>query len=86
MSRRYIVLYFTLISDVYFKFDSLPERIFRAKIHITDGDQWSVEFTDQSSLRFQHRAKHYQTGIDTIIKASDLKEGFKRSEVLALDG
>lgn len=86
MSRRYIVLYFILISDVYFKFDSLPERIFRAKIHITDGDQWSVEFTDQSSLRFQHRAKHYQTGIDTIIKASDLKEGFKRSEVLALDG
>lgn len=78
--------FFGFVSDVFFKYDSLPERIFRAKIHITDGDPWSVELTDQSSLRFQHRAKHYQAGIDAIINKSDLKEGYKKSEVLALDG
>lgn len=73
-------------ADNLFKFDSLPERIFRAKLKITSGDKWTTELADQSSLRFQHRSKFYQDAIDQMINRSDLKEGYKRSEVLALDG
>lgn len=86
MYRFYNSFIFMNFAVVFFKYDSLPERIFRAKVRIADGDQWTVELTDQSSLRFQHRAKYYQDGIDEIINKSDLKQAFKRSEVLALDG
>ncbi|XP_055298074.1 uncharacterized protein LOC129566301 [Sitodiplosis mosellana] len=78
-----IAMYF---GYVLLKYDSLPERIFRAKLRITAGDNWTTELADQSSLRFQHRAKYYQHAIDGMINRSDLKEGYKRSEVLALDG
>lgn len=73
-------------ADNLFKFDSLPERIFRAKLKVTNGDKWTTELADQSSLRFHHRAKFYQDAIDQMINRSDLKEGYKRSDVLALDG
>lgn len=75
-----------LFSDIYFKLDALPERTFRTKLHIIDGDKWTSELADQSSLRFQHKAKFYKTGIDAIVKQSDLKSLYLRSEVLALDG
>lgn len=80
------MLIFHDFADNLFKFDSLPERIFRAKLKITSGDKWTTELADQSSLRFQHRSKFYQDAIDQMINRSDLKEGYKRSEVLALDG
>lgn len=64
----------------------MPERIFRGKLRIVDGDTYTPELADQSSLRFQQKAKFYQDGIDEIINQSDLKVGFERSEVLALDG
>lgn len=72
--------------DNLFKFTALPERIFRAKLRVTNGDNWTTELADQSSLRFQHRAQFYQDAINQMINRSDLKEGYKRSEVLALDG
>lgn len=73
-------------SDIYYKSDGLPDRIFRGKLRVIDGDTYTPELADQSSLRFQHKAKFYQEGIDAIINQSDLKVGFQRSEVLALDG
>lgn len=79
-------MYLNFITVVLLKFDTLPERIFRAKLRVTDGDSWTTELADQSSLRFQHRAKFYQDAVDGIINRSDLKEGYKKCEVLALDG
>lgn len=73
-------------ADNLFKFDSLPERIFRAKLRITGGENWTMELADQSSLRFLYRAKFYQDAIDQMMNRSDLRQGFKKSEVLALDG
>lgn len=64
----------------------MPERVFRGKLLVTDGDRWTTELADQSSLRFQYRSKYYADGIQSIILKSDLKEGYKRTEVLALDG
>lgn len=64
----------------------MPERIFRGRLRVIDGDTYTPELADQSSLRFQHKAKFYQDGIDAIINQSDLKVGFQKSEVLALDG
>lgn len=69
-----------------FRYETLPERVFRAKMRIIEGDRWTNELADQSSLRFQHRAKFYQDSIDVMINLSDLKDGYKKSEVLAFDG
>lgn len=82
--EHFFYYYFSL--DNLFKFESLPERIFRAKMRVTAGDNWTTELADQSSLRFQHRAKFYQDAINQMMNRSDLSEGYKRSEVLALDG
>lgn len=68
------------------QYETLPDRIFRAKIHVTDGDDWSNELADQNSLRFQHRARFYEDSVDLMINLSDLKTGYKKSEVLAFDG
>lgn len=83
---RFNVKNCVIFSDNLFKFDSMPERIFRAKMRVTAGDNWTTELADQSSLRFQHRAKFYQDAINQMMNRSDLREGYKRSEVLALDG
>lgn len=81
-----LLFYRFLFTDNLFKFTALPERIFRAKLRVTSGDNWTTELADQSSLRFQHRATFYQDAINQMINRSDLKEGYKKSEVLALDG
>lgn len=73
-------------ADVYYRSDEIPERMFRGKVRVTDGDAWIPEFADQSSLAFHQRAIFYKNGIDEIINRSDLTEGFLKSEILALDG
>lgn len=83
-NRNYVI--FLYFSDIYYKSDGMAERIFRGKLRVIDGDTYTPELADQSSLRFQHKAKFYQDGIDAIINQSDLKVGYQKSEVLALDG
>lgn len=78
-----LLLYF---SDTFFRPDLMPERVFRGRIHVIEGDNWTAALADQSSLRFQHKAQFYREGIDTIIKRSDLRDSFQGSEILALDG
>lgn len=80
------MFYFPIAVDYLFRFDALPERVFRAKLRVIDGENWTIELADQSSLRFQHRAKFYEDAINQMMNRSDLREGFKRTEVLALDG
>lgn len=72
--------------DVYYRSDEIPERMFRGKVRVSDGDQWTPELADQSSLAFLRGSKFYQNGINAIIDRSDLKQGFLKSEILALDG
>lgn len=82
----YFSIFFSNFLDMLFRYETLPERVFRAKMRIIEGDRWTNELADQSSLRFQHRAKFYQDSIDVMINLSDLKDGYKKSEVLAFDG
>lgn len=72
--------------DTHFRPDLLPDRIFRASIHVIEGDEWTLPLADQSSLRFQHKSQFYRDGIDAIIQRSDLRDSFEGSEILALDG
>ncbi|KAG4075762.1 hypothetical protein HA402_003588 [Bradysia odoriphaga] len=70
----------------YFKPDTLPERVFRSKFRVINGDVWSSDLADQNSLRFQHKARDYRERINLVIRRSDLRESYEGSEVLALDG
>ena len=73
-------------SVTYFKPDPLPERVFRAKFRVINGDAWTSELADQNSLRFQHKTRDYRERINLVIRRSDLKESYEGCEVLALDG
>lgn len=79
-------MHFIFLPDTYFRPDLLPDRIFRARIRVIEGDEWTPALADQSSLRFQHKAQFYRNGIDAIIRQSDLADAFTGSEILALDG
>lgn len=75
-----------LFAVTYFKPDTLPERVFRAKFIVINGDVWTSELADQNSLRFQHKSRDYRERINLVIRRSDLRESYEGSEVLALDG
>lgn len=75
-----------LFAVTYFKPDTLPERVFRAKFRVINGDTWTSELADQNSLRFQHKTRDYRERINLVIRRSDLRESYEGSEVLALDG
>lgn len=66
--------------------DPLPDKIFRAKFKVIDGDKWSPELADQNSVAFQQRARDYRERINLLLRRSDLKESYEGSEILALDG
>lgn len=85
MSKRFFTSTHARL-DLLSKYETLPDRIFRVKIHILDGDRWTNELADQNSQRFRHQARFYEDTIDLMINLSDLKTGYKKSEVLAFDG
>lgn len=66
--------------------DILPERVFRGKLRIIDGDVWTSDLADQNSMRFQHKIRDYRERINLIIRRSDLRDSYEGCEVLALDG
>lgn len=72
--------------DTYLRPEPLPDRIFRARLRVIEGDRWTPELADQNTLRFQHRARDYRERINLIMRRSDLREPFEGSEILALDG
>lgn len=74
------------LSDTYLRPEPLPDRIFRARLRVVDGDSWIPELADQSTPRFQQRARDYRERINLIMRRSDLREPYEGSEILALDG
>lgn len=77
---------YKLFSDTYLRPNPLPERVFRAKLRIIQGDAWTPDLADQNSSKFQHKCRDYRERIDLVVTRSDLKESYEGSEVLALDG
>uniref|UniRef100_A0A182S918 Atrial natriuretic peptide-converting enzyme n=1 Tax=Anopheles maculatus TaxID=74869 RepID=A0A182S918_9DIPT len=78
--------FLSLSIDTYLRPEPLPDRIFRARLRVIEGDRWTPELADQNTLRFQHRARDYRERINLIMRRSDLREPFEGSEILALDG
>ncbi|XP_050079805.1 uncharacterized protein LOC126567626 [Anopheles maculipalpis] len=74
------------VGYTYLRPEPLPDRIFRARLRVIEGDRWTPELADQNTLRFQHRARDYRERINLIMRRSDLREPFEGSEILALDG
>ncbi|XP_049536967.1 uncharacterized protein LOC125951866 [Anopheles darlingi] len=74
------------VGYTYLRPEPLPDRIFRARLRVIEGDRWTPELADQKTLRFQHRARDYRERINLIMRRSDLREPFEGSEILALDG
>ncbi|XP_053678140.1 uncharacterized protein LOC128728538 [Anopheles nili] len=74
------------VGYTYLRPEPLPDRIFRARLRVVEGDRWTPELADQNTLRFQHRARDYRERINLIMRRSDLREPFEGSEILALDG
>uniref|UniRef100_A0A1B0FR42 Atrial natriuretic peptide-converting enzyme n=1 Tax=Glossina morsitans morsitans TaxID=37546 RepID=A0A1B0FR42_GLOMM len=80
-----IVGAFVYVGYTYFKPEPLPDRIFRGKFHIRN-DKWTMDLADHKSQRFQSKGRDYRERINLVIRRSDLREAFERSEILALDG
>lgn len=74
------------VGYTYLRPEPLPDRIFRARLRVVDGDSWIPELADQSTPRFQQRARDYRERINLIMRRSDLREPYEGSEILALDG
>lgn len=45
-----------------------------------------MDLADHKSQRFQSKGRDYRERINLVIRRSDLREAFERSEILALDG
>lgn len=73
-------------TDTYLRPQPLPEKIFRARLTVIDGDKWIPELTDQNSTQFQHKSRDYRERINLVIRRSDLRGMYEGSEILALDG
>lgn len=80
------ILFSNVFTDTFLRPEPLPDRIFRARLRVVDGDSWTTELADQNSLRFQHRARDYRERINLVIRRSDLRTSYEGSEILALDG
>lgn len=64
----------------------MPDRIFKGKLTVTDGDKWLPDFANQNSIQFHNKARDYRERINLIIKRSDLRNSYIGNEILALDG
>ncbi|XP_055595404.1 uncharacterized protein LOC129746008 [Uranotaenia lowii] len=74
------------VGYTYLRPEPLPDRIFRARFRVIDGDYWTPDMADQSSQRFQTRSRDYRERINLIMRRSDLRDPYEGSEILALDG
>ncbi|XP_055622880.1 uncharacterized protein LOC129766374 isoform X2 [Toxorhynchites rutilus septentrionalis] len=74
------------VGYTYLRPEPLPDRIFRGRLRVVEGDNWTSELADQNTPWFQQRARDYRERINLIMRRSDLREPYEGSEILALDG
>lgn len=63
-----------------------PNRIFRGRIRVIQGDYFAMNLTDQNSIDFLEKAREYRERINLVISRSDFRKFYDGCEILALDG
>lgn len=75
-----------LLSDLFLHQKPSPNRIFRGRIRVIEGDYFEMNLTDQNSLEFLDKAREYRERINLLISRSDFRLYYDGCEILALDG
>lgn len=76
----------TYFSDLFLQVKPQPNRIFRGRIRVIDGDHFTMNLTDQNSFEFHEKAREYRERINLLISRSEFRKYYDGSEILALDG
>lgn len=63
-----------------------PNRIFRGRIRVIEGDHFFMNLTDQNSIEFLEKSREYRERINLLISRSDFRKYYDGCEILALDG
>src|SRR5579875_2668422 len=77
---------FCVVSDQFLSMPSPMEQIFRGTMVISKGDSFQKPLAIMDSPSFKDKAQKYKALIDSLYKASVLRNAFLESEILAFDG
>jgi Fz domain/SEA domain/Low-density lipoprotein receptor domain class A len=75
-----------LFPDIFLQQRPSPNRIFRGRIRVMEGDHFTMNLTDQNSIEFYEKAREYRERINLLISRSDFRKYYDGCEILALDG
>lgn len=79
-------LFLVNFSDLFLHQKPAPNRIFRGRIRVIEGDQFTMNLTDQNSIEFFEKAREYRERINLLVSRSDFRKWYDGCEILALDG
>lgn len=83
---NYLILFSTHNLDLFLHSKPQPNRIFRGRIRVIEGDHFVMNLTDQNSFEFLEKAREYRERINLLISRSDFRKYYDGCEILALDG
>ena len=89
MKMKLIFLIFSFHSrhsDLFLHTKPQPNRIFRGRIRVIEGDHFVMNLTDQNSFEFLEKSREYRERINLLISRSDYRKYYDGCEILALDG
>jgi len=75
-----------LLTDIFLHSKPQPNRIFRGRIRVIEGDYFTMNLTDQNSIEFLEKAREYRERINLLISRSEFRKYYDGCEILALDG
>lgn len=78
--------FFCVVSDIFLQTKPLPNRIFRGRFRVVEGDRFIANLTDQNSHEFRDKARDYRERINLLISRSPYRKYYDGCEILALDG
>lgn len=77
---------FQHFADIFLHQKPQPNRIFRGRIRVIEGDHFTMNLTDQNSIEFFEKAREYRERINLLISRSSFRKYYDGCEILALDG
>nr|CAG4651597.1 EOG090X019S [Triops cancriformis] len=70
----------------HFRHERRTEYVYRGVFQVISGDLYSSSLQDYRSSAFDHKARMYESKLNTLYKNSSLKSSFTHSEVLTFEG